>query len=446
MIRADKQPAWATPEEQQRAERVLAILRGLVWGIAVANVAILVFDRHVWLQLVLLDVFFPVAWLLTRWVRQGKVRQASGWLMWLLWLVITVFVLWTDGTRGPAFFSYMLVILGAGFLLGEAVETAVLLLSLAVATFVFASQVWLELPIPWETSTPVASWIGACLCLVLVSYVVRLTLADLRQALARQKQIVEQHERLRVQAEQQARDLAQANAKLQELDVLKSKFVRDMTHELRTPLTNFKLYLDLWELAGEEKKGRYLQVLKEQNGRLAHLVDAILRIAKMDAGEEMSEVRELSLNDVARQVADAYEGKLRRKGLVVRFELTDNLPTICAVRPMLMEVADQLMSNAVAYSLQGTITLRTFFDVVRGAVCLQVADEGIGIPEADMDKLFDRFYRGTNVGELSIAGAGLGLTLAQRMIGLHEGTIAVESILGKGSSFTICLPLSANRC
>ncbi|MCA9997603.1 MAG: HAMP domain-containing histidine kinase [Anaerolineales bacterium] len=440
------QTPFATPDEQRRAKQLIYILRVLLLVIAVANIAIIIIDRQIWVQLLLLNIFFPFGGAIYWLVHRGMLRQANILLIGLWWLVLTVFVFWTDGTQGAAFYSYTIVIIAAGLLLGPKVETAVLLLSLAVATFVFVNTVQQWLPIPFATSSPAAIWVGASLCLVMVSYVVRLTLADLRWALRQQRQIATQNVRLREQAEQQAYELAQANAKLQELDALKSKFVRDMTHELRTPLTNFKLYLDLWELAGEEKKERYLQVLKEQNGRLTHLVDAILRIAKLDAGEELGEVRELALNDVARKVADAYEGRLKGKGLTVQLALTDNLPVVCVARPMLIEVADQLMSNAIAYSLQGTITLRTFLSSDGEAVCLQVADEGIGIPEEDMDKLFDRFYRGTNVGELSTAGAGLGLTIARRIVGFYDGTLEATSKLGEGSVFTICLPLQPNRC
>ena len=113
---------------------------------------------------------------------------------------------------------------------------------------------------------------------------------------------------------------------------------------------------------------------------------------------------------------------------------------------MLMEAVDQLMANAVAYSMQGIITLQTFVSPNREMVCLQVADEGIGVPEEDMNRLFDRFYRGTNVGELSTAGAGLGLTIAKRVVDLYGGTIEATSKLGEGSVFTICLPLATNRC
>lgn len=437
---------FATPVERLRAQQLLYILQALLFAIGLANVVILAFDWHQWPQLLTLDIFFPLVLLFYYWLRQGDVRRASLGALGVLWLLLTVFVVWTDGTRGPAYFSYIMVVLAAGLLLGSRAETAVLLLSLIVGTFVFISSYYQLLPVPFAISPAVANWVGASLCLVSVSYVVRLTLADLRKVLRQEQEVSAQNLLLRQQAEQHAQDLAQANAKLQELDTLKSKFVRDMTHELRTPLTNFKLYLDLWELAGEEKKERYLQVLKEQNGRLAHLVDAILRIAKLDTGEEWGEVRQMSLNDVARQMADAYEIQLGRKGLGVQLDLAAELPFICVARPMIVEVVDQLMANAVAYSLQGNITLRTFFKPDEALVCLQVADEGIGIPDEDQDKIFDRFYRGTNVGELSLPGAGLGLTLAQRIVGLYSGAIVVKSVLGQGSVFTICLPLSDNRC
>lgn len=440
------QATFATPEERRRAQQLLYILQALLLSVVGANVVILAFDWRQWPQMLVLDIVFPIALLILHWVRQGKVRLASGWVIGVLWLLFTLFVVWTDGTRGPAFFSYIAVILVAGLLLGQRAETAVLLLSLAVAALVFVANYFQLLTIPFMESPLAANWIGVSLCLVFISYVVRLTLADLRKTLQQERQIAAQNLLLREQAEQQARDLAAANAKLQELDTLKSKFVRDMTHELRTPLTNFKLYLDLWELAGEEKKERYLQVLREQNGRLAHLVDKILRIAKIEANEDTGKASELSLGDVARQVADAYQLQLERKGLAVQLDLADDLPVVCVARAMLVEAVDQLMANAVAYSQQGTITLRTFFEPDGELVCLQVADEGIGIPEGEIDKLFDRFYRGVNVGELSTAGAGLGLTIAERIMKLHNGAIRAESKLGEGSVFTMWLPLRFNSC
>lgn len=437
---------FASPEEERRGYQLLYIMQALLLSIFITNVVILFFDWQHWPQMLTLDICFPAALLAYYWVRQGKVRRASQLGVAWLWLLLTIFVVWTDGIRGPAFFAYVAVILVAGLLLGARAETAVLLLSLVVATAIFISGYldWLSLPL--TVSPPAANWIGGSICLVFVSYIVRLTLADLRKVVQQEQQISAQNVLLKQQAEEQAQKLAQANAQLQELDALKSKFVRDMTHELRTPLTNFKLYLDLWEMAGEEKKGQYLAVLKEQSNRLTRLVDGILRIAKLDAGYAEAEVGKVSLNDLVRQVGDAYEGQLRVKGVGLTLTLADDLPLLCVAQGMILEVMDQLMLNAVQYTQVGEIGLRTFFEPEEGLVCFAVRDSGIGIAEKDFGHIFERFYRGTNVGELALAGTGLGLTLAQRIVEMHQGEIRVESAVGQGSLFTMCLPLRFNSC
>ncbi len=236
--------------------------------------------------------------------------------------------------------------------------------------------------------------------------------------------------------------LAQANERLQELDRLKSKFVSDVSHELRTPITNLNLYLDLLKQGDPDQQSRYLQVLQAEANRLGRLVEDILNLSRLDMGKaHPPTLRQLDLNDLVAHVVTANQPRAAARNLTLDFTPAPGLPPVLAEPNQLVQVATNLIANAINYTPTGFIRINTYLDAEGSQICLEVLDSGIGISAEDQKYLFDRFYRGDTVGQLKIPGTGLGLAIAQEIVALHNGSISVESQLGQGSRFLVCLPV-----
>ncbi len=254
---------------------------------------------------------------------------------------------------------------------------------------------------------------------------------------ARLHQQVQRHaEELEQRVAERTRDLVEANRRLTELDQLKSKFITDMSHELRTPVTNLSLSLGLLERGRPEKQRQYLTVLKGQIGRLVNLVQDITNVSDLELFGLAAAFGTVDLNAVVSQVATAFESRAEAAGLALIFEPDPDLPPVRGARDQLSRAVANLLTNAINYSHEGLVRVSTFRS--EDSVCLQVQDTGTGIEPEDVPHVFERFYRGQSVSH--IPGTGLGLAVVDEIVRLHGGTVAVESRIGEGSTFTVRLP------
>lgn len=241
---------------------------------------------------------------------------------------------------------------------------------------------------------------------------------------------------------ERTRELAEANERLQELDRLKSKFVSDVSHELRTPITNLGLYLDLLKRGKPENYDRYLSVLRHEAGRLGQLVEDILNLSRLEMGPTARPAFEpVDLNAIIEQVITAHTARAAAAGLQLAFRPSPALPLVPGEPNQLAQVVTNLVINAVNYTREGSVTVSTFMGDGRNQVCLEVRDTGIGIAEEDMQHLFERFYRGQQVGQYAIPGTGLGLAIVKEIVDLHQGELEMESRVGEGSTFRVWLPM-----
>lgn len=246
-------------------------------------------------------------------------------------------------------------------------------------------------------------------------------------------------ETLEMRVEARTRELAEANLRLQELDRLKSKFVSDVSHELRTPITNLSLYLDLFKQGRPDKHAKYLEVLSQQAERLTHLIEDILNLSRLELGRDKVEFAPVDFNTVVERVVAAYKPWIEATELALTLSLEDDLPPVMGERNQLAQVINNLLANAINYTLAGRIDLKSYWDEKRGQVCLSVSDTGPGIVEEDLEHLFDRFYRGQLASQSNIPGTGLGLAIVKEIVDLHGGTIEVHSEVDKGSTFRVWL-------
>ncbi len=265
-----------------------------------------------------------------------------------------------------------------------------------------------------------------------------LDITERKRAEAEIKQLNQDLER---RVADRTRELAAANARLTELDHLKSKFVSDVSHELRTPIANLKLYIDLLERGKPEKQSHYITVLQQQVLRVMALVDDILDLSRLERRKEQGTIYQpVALNELVAQAVLTHQPRAEADGLLLTFEPVPDLPPVRGNADQLAQVVTNLIANALNYTLAGYVRIST--GLQGNGVCLSVKDSGSGIDPDDLPHIFERFYRGQRVLKNDVPGTGLGLAIVKEIVELHEGRIEVESQPERGSTFEVWLPLA----
>ena len=249
-------------------------------------------------------------------------------------------------------------------------------------------------------------------------------------------------ETLEQRVAERTRELEEAYEQLKELDRLKSKFVSDISHELRTPITSLTLYLDLIEHGRADHEKRYWSVLRKQAERLNRLIEDILSLSRLELRGQEGEFAAVDLNELVETRVQAYEAEIDAAGLRLHFEPDPARPTVWGQREHLAKVVDNLLANAVNYTAEGYVRVRTLLDEDGDEALLSVEDTGLGIGSDDISHVFERFYRGAPAGQSNIPGTGLGLAIVQEVANLHQGRIEVESEEGEGTTVNVWLPLA----
>jgi len=239
-------------------------------------------------------------------------------------------------------------------------------------------------------------------------------------------------------------ELQQAYNDLAELDRLKSDFVSVASHELRTPLAVILGYASFLREEVDGEIGEQLGIVLQSAMRLRSIIDDMVNLRHVDTGETQLERDVFSMSELISEVANEFAQLARAKRQILRLELPDDPLKIDADRQKLYLVLANLVSNAIKFSPpEGRVQIsgRRKGD----EVWIEVMDTGIGIPERDYYRIFDRFYQVEPSLTRRHEGMGLGLPIAKSMVELHEGRIWVESVVGKGSRFTVVLPVSPFR-
>ena len=223
---------------------------------------------------------------------------------------------------------------------------------------------------------------------------------------------------------------------------LRSQFVSSVSHELKTPLTAIRMFAETLQLDRVDAATRkeYLDTIVNESERLTRLLNNVLDFSKIEEGRKAYRRETASLASVVRTAARAMAYPLEQHGFVLRVDIDDSLPQPNVDADALEQAILNLLTNAMKYSGSGrTIDLRLARDG-RQAV-ISVRDEGIGIPLADQARIFEKFYRIVTPENSRIPGTGLGLTLVDHIVKAHDGSVQVESAPGRGSVFSIRLPL-----
>jgi len=235
-----------------------------------------------------------------------------------------------------------------------------------------------------------------------------------------------------------------AEDKVRDVIEQKSKFISTVSHELRTPLTSMKnaVSLILEGAAGEfnDKQRKYLDITRRNIERLSDLINDVLDFQKLAAGKMELNIEE---NDIKEVVNEVYETMLlfaKEKDIDFCVEFEDNIPRVQFDSDKIIQVLTNLINNAIKFTPEpGRVSLGVKYH--EDELAIYVRDTGIGIPKDELSMIFGEFYRAEQ-SDSRTKGTGLGLTIVEKIVKLHGGRIEVESEEGKGTTFTVILPLS----
>ncbi len=224
------------------------------------------------------------------------------------------------------------------------------------------------------------------------------------------------------------------------LDRARKEFLSNVSHELRTPLSSIKLMLEtVLEAPEQEARDLFVPQALAQVDRLAALVGQLLEQARAESGQLKLNVRDVDLEEIARPIVASFDQQAANKG--IELELTALRPVRVEADPdRLAQVFVNLIDNALRHT-RGGGRIRVEVDARDSDAVLRVRDTGEGIPYRDLPHIFERFYVVDRSRKRGSSGAGLGLAIVKGIIDAHGGAISAESMLGRGTAFTIRLPI-----
>jgi signal transduction histidine kinase len=227
---------------------------------------------------------------------------------------------------------------------------------------------------------------------------------------------------------------------------LKSDFVSNVSHELRTPLALIRLYaetLELGRITTPEKKNEYYSIIRKESERLSALINNILDFSRIEAGRKEYDFRETDIAELVRNTLDSYRYQIEQQGFALEEDI-EPVPPVRIDREAIARALVNLVNNALKYSdSEKFLGVRLYRD--KGVLKLEVSDRGIGIKRHEQSRIFEKFYRTGDPLVHNTKGSGLGLSLVRHITHAHGGHVEVESTPGRGSKFTLSLPLAQSQ-
>lgn len=237
-------------------------------------------------------------------------------------------------------------------------------------------------------------------------------------------------------------DLKKSYEKLKKLDQVKSDFISTVSHELRTPLSITKegISLVLDKIPGKinEKQGKILTIAKNNIDRLARIINSLLDISKIEAGEVELKKERVKITNLIEQVTSSFKNKIKKKGLELKVNFPKKGIYVYVESDKIVQVFTNLLGNALKFTEKGCIEISA--KELEDEIEFVVSDTGIGISKDDLPKTFSKFQQFGRVDSAGEKGTGLGLSIVKGIVEMHYGKIWVESTRGKGSKFIFTLP------
>lgn len=226
------------------------------------------------------------------------------------------------------------------------------------------------------------------------------------------------------------------------LSELQADFVSKVSHELRTPLTSIRMFTETLKLRRGDtvSEDRCIEALAKESARLQHLIDRLLDWGRMESGRRIYALAEHHIGDIIAEAIHAFEPTREKRSVELDVSVADDLPPVLCDRSALVDAIVNLLSNAYKYGGQHRkITVRAC--VANRSVLITVRDNGKGIARKEHKRIFEKFYRVDDLLARQQEGSGLGLSIVKHVIRAHRGKILVDSEPGKGSTFTLVLPI-----
>lgn len=228
---------------------------------------------------------------------------------------------------------------------------------------------------------------------------------------------------------------------------MKTDFVANVSHELRTPLALIRMHaetLEMGRVPGDDKKHHYYRIIMNESTRLTQLINNILDFSRIESQKKKYSMINQDLYLLVRDTLEVYKYHFEQKGFAIQTDLQETLPKVWIDSESVKLAFVNLLDNAMKFSPQSR-EIKICLKQTADSIILSVRDFGIGIPEAEQKKIFDKFYRVGGSLVHNTKGSGLGLSLVQHIMKIHQGKVAVESKPGEGSVFSLVFPLNRKK-
>ena len=225
------------------------------------------------------------------------------------------------------------------------------------------------------------------------------------------------------------------------LDNMRKEFIADVSHELKTPLTSIMGYAETLATSeyDPEMQEKFLKVINNESIRMTKLVNDLLILSKYDNEQIECEKIEFNLGDLVKACLENLQIEVDKKNQRVECFVTANVPTVKADKDGIERVILNILSNSIKYTETGGI-IKIYVGFVYNNAYIKIIDNGIGIPEKDLDRIFERFYRVDKARTRKMGGTGLGLSIAKEILDKNNGRIDIKSEVGKGTEVVITIP------
>ena len=228
-----------------------------------------------------------------------------------------------------------------------------------------------------------------------------------------------------------------------QLRQLKDNFISNVSHELKTPLSLIRMFseiLVMGRVKDEDKRLEYYRIIYNESDRMSRLIANLLDFANLIRGIERKHFEKTNIAQLVTKALEAYRHEIQKEGFELNVKADPEMPDSYADPNAITMAFLNLLDNSMKYSKdQKRIDVNVWRD--NGFVALSVADRGVGIPEHEQQKIFDKFYRGSDPSVRKVRGSGIGLSITKHVAEMHGGEILVESAPGKGSTFTLKIPI-----
>ena len=230
------------------------------------------------------------------------------------------------------------------------------------------------------------------------------------------------------------------------LDNMRKEFIADVSHELKTPITSIMGYSDtlIESEYDKEMQTKFLGVISTEARRMAKLVTDLLSLSRFDQGKMEVKKEEFDLGALVKRCQDKLQIELDKKNIGVECFVTANVPNVYAEKDGIERVVINILTNSIKYTDENG-SIKIYVGFVYNDAYIKIIDNGIGIPEDDLKRIFERFYRVDKARTRKMGGSGLGLSIAKEILDRNQGTIDIKSEYGKGTEVVIRIPTKENK-